>query len=365
MNWDRMKTQLELILDAPMSFVSLTSAEWSKMAGAGAAEQGISCDDMLFFYLGKEHNTVKAMAVPEALVTRSERKLVELLLETYRGQDKRSAFSGSEEERKAHAIREWLEQQMDIGLMNADMPESLSSPLSLYHSRVPLLLSGNYSDSKRIVYGELKKVLESFFEADMLLIPLKEKEWLILGSEDMISQMRSEERDREEEETLEESLSALAEGLYEMLMTEGIGECHIAISYPIIPSKSLLATVYLLRESIAIGRTFHVAQNIHLPWQIHLERLLQGIGESERTKFLEHVLRGVDHVLDAETLTTLEQFFELDCNVSETAKRLYIHRNTLLYRLDKFKQETGLDVRRFHHAVLVKTALLLYKITKR
>jgi sugar diacid utilization regulator len=365
MNWDRMKAQLELILDAPLSFVSLPSAEWSRMAGAGSAEQGIAYEDMLFFYLGKDNSSVKAMAVPEALVTNSERRLVELLLETYRAQDKRPAFSGSEEERKAHTIKEWLDQQMELGLQNADMPDTLSAQLSLYHNRVPLLLSGNYSDSKRIVYGELKKVLESFFESEMLLIPLKEKEWLILGSEDMVLQIRSEEREREDEESLEESLSAIAEGLYDMLMTEGIGECHIAVSYPIIPSKSLLATVHLLRESIAIGRTFHVSQNIHLPWQIHLERLLQGIAETERTRFLEHVLRRVDHVLDAETLTTLEHFFELDCNVSETAKRLYIHRNTLLYRLDKFKQETGLDVRRFHHAVLVKTALLLYKITKR
>ena len=67
----------------------------------------------------------------------------------------------------------------------------------------------------------------------------------------------------------------------------------------------------------------------------------------------------------AETMTTLEQFFQLDCNVSETAKKLYIHRNTLLYRLDKFKQETGLDVRTFNNAVLVKIAMLLYKVTKR
>lgn len=51
--------------------------------------------------------------------------------------------------------------------------------------------------------------------------------------------------------------------------------------------------------------------------------------------------------------------------MSETAKKLYIHRNTLLYRLDKFKNETGLDVRTFHDAVLVKLALVLYKVTKR
>jgi DNA-binding PucR family transcriptional regulator len=77
------------------------------------------------------------------------------------------------------------------------------------------------------------------------------------------------------------------------------------------------------------------------------------------------VLGGYDYLLDAETISTLETFFQLDCNVSETAKKLYIHRNTLLYRLDKFKQETSLDVRSFQDAVLVKIALQLYKVTKR
>jgi DNA-binding PucR family transcriptional regulator len=68
---------------------------------------------------------------------------------------------------------------------------------------------------------------------------------------------------------------------------------------------------------------------------------------------------------DTEMYLLLEQFFTHDCNVSETAKSLYVHRNTLLYRLDKFKQETGLDVRNFNDAVLVQVALLLYKVTKR
>jgi DNA-binding PucR family transcriptional regulator len=98
---------------------------------------------------------------------------------------------------------------------------------------------------------------------------------------------------------------------------------------------------------------------------LRLEKLLHLLPERDRTKFLEQVLKGADHVLDAETQTTLEQFFALDCNVSETAKKLYVHRNTLLYRLDKFKNETGLDVRTFSDAVLVRIALLLYKVTKR
>jgi len=81
--------------------------------------------------------------------------------------------------------------------------------------------------------------------------------------------------------------------------------------------------------------------------------------------FLRHTLPIKGNALDPETLATLEIFFEQDCSVSETAKQLYIHRNTLLYRLDKFKQETGLDVRTFRDAVLVRIAISLYKVTKR
>ena len=98
---------------------------------------------------------------------------------------------------------------------------------------------------------------------------------------------------------------------------------------------------------------------------MQLERLLNAIPETQRAKYLEQSLKRTDLFVEPEMLATLETFFSLDCNVSETAKKLYIHRNTLLYRLDKLKQETGLDVRLFRDAVLMKIILLLYKVTKR
>jgi sugar diacid utilization regulator len=168
-----------------------------------------------------------------------------------------------------------------------------------------------------------------------------------------------------EEEVLEDSLASLCEGLHEMLASEWIGECHLSVSYPIRPSKSTLQTVVRLREAITLGQTYHMTDYIHLPWKLQLEKLLHWIPEEEKTEFVERVLKRMDALLDLEMLTTLEQFLALDCNVSETAKRLFIHRNTLLYRLDKFKQETGLEVRNFRQAVLVHIALLLYKVTKR
>ena len=67
---------------------------------------------------------------------------------------------------------------------------------------------------------------------------------------------------------------------------------------------------------------------------------------------------------DEETLTTINKFFENSLNVSETSRQLYIHRNTLVYRLDKLQKSTGLDLRIFEDAITFKIALIVVKYMK-
>ena len=67
---------------------------------------------------------------------------------------------------------------------------------------------------------------------------------------------------------------------------------------------------------------------------------------------------------DDETLTTINKFFENNLNVSETSRQLYIHRNTLVYRLDKLQKSTGLDLRVFEDAITFKIALMVVKYMK-
>ena len=64
---------------------------------------------------------------------------------------------------------------------------------------------------------------------------------------------------------------------------------------------------------------------------------------------------------DEETLSTINKFFENNLNVSETSRQLYIHRNTLVYRLDKLEKSTGLDLRIFDDAITFKIALMVVK----
>lgn len=370
MERERLKEQLERILQTSLEWVKIPQSLWkeisSQSAGSGQPVYSAIINHTVIFYWGAEEGKVIGLQVEETLITPSERQLIELMLEKQVSTEKKSSLTyTSEEEKRAGLIGEWLKEQMTAGVSGSDLPESLAAQLSLYSAQVPLLLYGEYSPTRRVSYNELKKLLESFFDVEITLIPLMEKEWLILGSESLLNGALNEDRDGDEEDTIEMSLTDLCSGLHEMLANEWIGECHIAIHYPMKPMKSLLSSVISLRETMMLGKTFHVADNTHYPWKLQLEKLLNLIPDEEKESFLEQVLKRMDYVIDNETLVTLEHFFALDCNVSDTAKKLYIHRNTLLYRLDKFKGETGLDVRTFNDAVLVRIALLLYKVTKR
>ena len=76
--------------------------------------------------------------------------------------------------------------------------------------------------------------------------------------------------------------------------------------------------------------------------------------------FLKEVFDGKEiDQFDKETLSTVNQFFENNLNISETARQLYIHRNTLVYRLEKIQKTTGLDVRHFDDALTFKIALMV------
>lgn len=78
--------------------------------------------------------------------------------------------------------------------------------------------------------------------------------------------------------------------------------------------------------------------------------------------FLSEIFKkGSIESLDYETLFTIQKFFENNLNVSETSRKLFVHRNTLVYRLEKIRKLTGLDLRRFDHAIVFKVALMVKK----
>lgn len=370
---------LEHILNCPVHAVSKSIAEWNDLisnadevwlgdntVSSPIEGQRVEKESKTWIVISSSDYEVDLLELEGSSLQATEKELISWTLRLNRGTlaEKKSAAL-SETERQALKLGDWIQKQLESDEPAYSLPDHLTVGSRLFNEMIPFLLVTEQQGTLQATYSGLEKLLRSFMSDDILLIPLKSQEWLIWGSISLLRDEDSDAFDEQEEESLEESLASIGLGLHEMLASEWIGECHLAVAHPTSPAKGMIETTMLLRETINLGRKFHVGTNIHLPWMLQLERLLNSIPDAQRAKYLEQSLKRADLFVESEMLSTLDTFFTLDCNVSETAKKLYIHRNTLLYRLDKLKQETGLDVRQFRDAVLVKIILLLYKVTKR
>lgn len=363
MIWDQIKERLAAILHAPVSLRTLSWDQWLKFVKRVGENpsvcKSVRQDQEILFYLQRNDEELLALVVGNSELTDSERYLIELTIESGVSLvDDTKKLVSEERDAAIYQLRDWIIEQIKLGTDSSKVPDSLVMAPLLTEGVIPLLLSTDKFLEGEASYDAFKRLLKQFFGTEVMLIPLDEREWLIFATEELLNPDSVEENG-----SIEEQLDAIAMGLHEMLAAEWALESHISIWNPIIPVNEMIPTINRLREAIMVGRIFHV-NNVHLPWKLHLESLLYFIPEHRMTIYLQQLLSGTT-TLDAEMQTTLVRFFELDCNVSETAKQLFIHRNTLLYRFDKFKQDTGFDVRSFRDAVLVRIALELYKVTKR
>ena len=114
--------------------------------------------------------------------------------------------------------------------------------------------------------------------------------------------------------------------------------------------------------ALEVGRIFEESNHIVNYEQLGIGRLIYQLPTPLCRMFISEVLHGLTlDQFDEETLTTVNKFFENNLNVSETSRQLYIHRNTLVYRLDKLLKMTGLDLRNFDDAIIFKIMLMVSK----
>ena len=115
-------------------------------------------------------------------------------------------------------------------------------------------------------------------------------------------------------------------------------------------------------RALEVGKIFEENKKIVNYEQLGIGRLIYQLPAPLCKMFINEVLHGLSmDQFDEETLTTVNKFFENNLNVSETSRQLYIHRNTLVYRLDKLQKMTGLDLRNFDDAIIFKIMLMVSK----
>ena len=157
-------------------------------------------------------------------------------------------------------------------------------------------------------------------------------------------------------------LDKLAGSIVDTLSSEFYTHCVVGIGTIVTGIKGLARSFKEAQVALEVGKVFDTEKPIVSYDNLGIARLIYQLPTTVCEMFLKEVFkRGSIESLDHETLFTIQRFFENNLNVSETSRKLFVHRNTLVYRLEKIKKITGLDLREFEDAIVFKVALMVKK----
>ncbi len=157
-----------------------------------------------------------------------------------------------------------------------------------------------------------------------------------------------------------EDLVQFAEAVQETVMEEAVQNVMVGIGDAKHSLAQLGESYAEARRAMEVGHVFNPAQSIHVFSRLMLERFLMNVSREEGQHYHSLLFnRKTAKLFNEEMLQTIDMFFRKDLNLSDTARQLFIHRNTLVYRLDKVQRLTGLDLRHFDDAVTFKILYVL------
>lgn len=197
----------------------------------------------------------------------------------------------------------------------------------------------------------------SAYDVIQNLFPDKQKDFVFNISENdivLIKEIRSSIESKD--------LEKLARSIVDTLSSEFYTRSTVGIGTAVVGVKDLARSFKEAQIALEVGKVFDTDKVIVSYDNLGIARLIYQLPTTLCDTFLKEVFkRGSIESLDQETLFTIQKFFENNLNVSETSRKLFVHRNTLVYRLEKIKKLTGLDLREFDHAIIFKIALMVKK----
>ena len=235
-----------------------------------------------------------------------------------------------------------------------------------------LLLVDIYSRAKKLhIDTEVKRVIfiiETSYEKDSAaldnirtLVGGRTKDFVTAVDENNIIVVKElAEKDGSRE------LARMAKDMLAVLKEEtGDENIHIAYGTVVNDIKEVSKSYKEAKLALDVGKIFFAEKDIVAYSTLGIGRLIYQLPLPLCKMFIKEIFEGKSpDEFDEETLATINKFFENSLNVSETSRQLYIHRNTLVYRLDKLQKSTGLDLRVFEDAITFKIALMVVKYMK-
>lgn len=158
----------------------------------------------------------------------------------------------------------------------------------------------------------------------------------------------------------DESLMELAKMLVDNLQTEAMVKVRVGFGNRVDLLQDIARSYQEAKMALEVGKIFSVENNTVSYSKLGIGRLIYQLPASLCEMFLKEVFgEKIPDIFDEETTITIHKFFENNLNISETARQLYVHRNTLVYRLERIEKMLGLDIRTFEDAMLFKIALMV------
>lgn len=231
-----------------------------------------------------------------------------------------------------------------------------------------LLLVDIYSRAKKLhIENNIRRIVylvETNIDKEMNVVeivrsifPAKTKDFVTAVDEKSIILVK-ELREKENMEDIEK----IAKTIADMLNIEMNSKVFISIGTVVSDLKDVSRSYKEAKMALEVGKIFETEKHIVNYEKLGIGRLIYQLPLPLCRMFIKEVLHGLTiDDFDDETLATVNKFFENNLNVSETSRQLYIHRNTLVYRLDKLQKMTGLDLRNFDDAIIFKITLMVSK----
>lgn len=168
-----------------------------------------------------------------------------------------------------------------------------------------------------------------------------------------------------EEDSSAEALADVAKTIVAMMNAEAMTNVRVAYGTVVQELKDVSKSYKEAKMALDVGKIFYAEKNVAAYSELGIGRLIYQLPINLCKIFIEEIFGdNVPSELDEETLNTLNKFFENNLNVSETSRQLFVHRNTLVYRIEKIQKSTGLDLRSFDDALTFKIALMVVNYMK-
>lgn len=162
-----------------------------------------------------------------------------------------------------------------------------------------------------------------------------------------------------------EKAAATARMIRDMMEMEAMASVRISYGTIVQEIQQISRSYKEARMALNVGKIFYNEKKIHAYNTLGIGRLIYQLPVNLCEMFMHEVFtEQMPDSFDEETVTTINKFFENNLNVSETARQLFVHRNTLVYRLEKLQKSTGLDIRVFDDALTFKIALMVVNYMK-